>query len=193
MGKLLFRKREYKEAIQRFQETDADHSSRDEWYEYKYKLGYSYFMVGQYKQAQPLFREIKDSKNVYAVPATYYYAHISYADKKYEEALANFRKIENEKAFAGMVPYYVVQIYYFQKKYDEVITYGTTLTDTAKGKNVVPVYRIWQKSYYLKDNDAKAIEYYNKFLENVPDPGTRRHLQTGPCLLQHRQIRRGSR
>lgn len=166
LGKLKFRKREFKEAIQRFQETDADLLSRDEWYEYKYKLGYSYFMVGQNKQAQPLFREIKDSKNLYAVPATYYYAHICYEEKKYDEALTNFRKIENEKAFAGMVPYYVVQIYYLQKKYDDVISYGQALTDTAKGKNIVPVYRIMAESYYVKDNDAKAIEFYTRFLEN---------------------------
>ena len=166
LGKLMFRKRDFKEAIQRFLETDADQLSREEWYEYKYKLGYSYFMTEQYKQALPLFREIKDSKNLYAVPATYYYAHINYVEKKYDEALTNFRKIETEKAFSGMVPYYVVQIYYLQKKYDEVISYGKALTDTSKDKNVVPVYRILAESYYLKDNDAKAIEYYNRFLES---------------------------
>lgn len=166
LGKLMFRKRDFKEAIQRFLETDADQLSREEWYEYKYKLGYSYFMTEQYKQALPFFREIKDSKNLYAVPATYYYAHINYVEKKYDEALTNFRKIENEKAFSGMVPYYVVQIYYLQKKYDDVISYGKALTDTSKDKNVVPVYRILAESYYLKDNDAKAVEYYNRFLEN---------------------------
>jgi len=166
LGKLKFRQKKFKEAIQQFQDTDAEQLSRDEWYEYKYKLGYSYFMVGNFKQAQPIFREIKDSKNVYAVPATYYYAHMAYLDKKYDEALINFRKIENEKAFSGMVPYYVVQIYYFQKKYDEVITYGKSLTDTAKGKNVAPVYRILAESYYVKDNDEKAIEFYAKYLES---------------------------
>lgn len=166
LGKLKFRQKKYKDAIKEFLATDAEQLSRDEWYEYKYKLAYSYFSTGQFKQAQPMFREIKDSKNVYAVPATYYYAHIAYLDKKYDEALINFRKIENEKAFAGMVPYYVVQIYYFQKKYDEVITYGKSLTDTAKSKNVAPVYRLLAESYYVKDNDEKAIEFYNKYLES---------------------------
>lgn len=166
LGKLKFRQKKYKDAIQEFLATDPEQLGRDEWYEYKYKLGYSYFSTGQFKQAQPLFREIKDSKNVYAVPATYYYAHIAYLDKKYDEALVNFRKIENEKAFSGMVPYYVVQIYYFQKKYEEVITYGKSITDTAKSKNVAPVYRLLAESYYIKDNDEKAIEFYNKYLES---------------------------
>lgn len=166
LGKLKFRQRKFKEAIENFLATDAEQLGRDEWYEYKYKLGYSYFMTGQNKQASPLLREIKDSKNVYAVPATYYYAHICYVEKRYEEALTNFRKIENDKAFANMVPYYVVQIYYFQKKYDDVLTYGKALTDTAKSKNVVPVYRLMAESYYIKDNDAKSIEFYNKYLES---------------------------
>lgn len=166
LGKLKFRQKKFKEAIEQFRETDADQLSREEWYEYKYKLAYSYFMVGQFNLAMPIFREIKDSKNVYAVPATYYYAHISYLEKKYDEALVNFRKIENEKSFAGMVPYYVVQIYYFQKKYDEAISYGKSLTDTAKGKSVAPVYRVLAESYYIRHNDAKAIEFYNKYLES---------------------------
>lgn len=166
LGKLKFRQKKYKDAIQEFRSTDPDQLSREEWYEYKYKLGYSYFMTGQFNQALPLFREIKDSNNVYAVPATYYYAHISYLNKKYDEALLNFRKIEKEKAFSGMVPYYVVQIYYFQKKYDEVISYGKSLTDTAKGKSVVPVYRLLAESYYIQDNDDKAIEFYGKYLES---------------------------
>lgn len=165
LGKLKFRQKKYKDAIREFLDTDADQLSREEWYEFKYKLGYSYFATGQFKQAQPLFREIKDSKNVYAVPATYYYAHIAYLDKKYDEALVNFRKIENEKAFANMVPYYVVQIYYFQKKYDDVISYGKALTDTAKGKSISPVYRLLAESYYIKNNDAKAIEFYEKYAE----------------------------
>lgn len=165
-GKLKFRQKQYKDAIQRFLDTDPEQLGREEWYEYKYKLGYSYFMTAQNKLALPLFREIKDSKNVYAVPATYYYAHIAYVEKKYEEALQNFRKIENEKSFAGVVPYYVVQIYYFQKKYDDVITYGKALTDTAKSKNVAPVYRILAESYYQRKNDAQAVVYYNKFLES---------------------------
>ncbi len=165
IGILKFREKKFKEAIQEFQETDPDQLSREEWYEYKYKMGYSYFMLGRFSKAKPFFAEIKDSKNIYSVPATYYFAHIAYLDKKYDEALVNFRKIEKEKAFSGMVPYYVVNIYYLQKKYDDVISYGKALTDTAKGKNITPVYRLLAEAYYIKKNDEKAIEFYNKFLD----------------------------
>ncbi|MCG9911519.1 MAG: tetratricopeptide repeat protein [Flavobacteriales bacterium] len=164
LGKLKFRQKKFKEAIQYFKETEPDQLSREEWYEYKYKLGYSYFMTGKFNEALPNFREIKDTKNVYAVPATYYYAHINYLNKKYDEALVHFRKIEKEKAFSGLIPYYVVQIYYFQKKYDEVISYGKTIADTAKGKSVVPVYRLLAESYYIKEDYNASILNYNRFL-----------------------------
>lgn len=166
VGRIKFRDRKYKEAIKEFQRTDTELLTREEWYEFKYKLGYSYFATGQYNQAKAPFREIKDSKNVYAVPATYYYAHISYLDKKYDEALVNFRKIEDTKAFSGLIPYYVVQIYYFQKKYDDVISYGKALTDTASGKNVAPVYRIMAESYYVKNDNENAVLFYKRYTES---------------------------
>jgi tetratricopeptide (TPR) repeat protein len=165
IGILKFREKKFKETLQEFQETDPAQLSREEWYEYKFKSGYAHFMLGQFAKAKPFFAEIKEAKHNYAVPAVYYFAHLAYLDKKYDEALLNFRKIEKEKAFAGMVPYYVVNIYFLQKKYDEVIAYGKSLTDTAKGKNITPVYRLLAEAYYLKNNDERAIEFYSKYLD----------------------------
>jgi tetratricopeptide (TPR) repeat protein len=57
-----------------------------------FKLAKEWFMKEQYSKAKPLFAEIKDIENTYAAPATYYYSHIAYLEKKYEIALEGFKK-----------------------------------------------------------------------------------------------------
>ena len=118
LGRVYFRDKKFSKALTNFGEVQENVLSRDEWYEYQYKMGYCHYEADHYKEALEKFKKIKDSKSMYSVPATYYYAHLQYIFKNWNEALENFRKIENEKAFKGLVPYYIAQIDYWQKKYN---------------------------------------------------------------------------
>ena len=163
LGKVAFRARDYRKASQYLSQADPNALSRAEWYEYYYKSGYSAFETKDYKKALSYFTKIKDAESVYRVPATYYYAHIRYIEKDWNEALKAFKSIENEKAFRGVVPYYIAQIYYWQKKYDDVITYARPLADTIQGKNSANVYRILAESYYNTGRFKESIEFYDKY------------------------------
>jgi len=164
LGKLYFRKKDYPNAIREFKASDVFLLSRNEYFEYHYKLGYSQFMTGDEDGALKSLAEVKDRKNPYQVPATYYYGHICYIQKKYETALQHFLAIKDDKNFSKIVPFYIAQIYFVQKKYEETVTYAEPIADTLKGKNSSIIRRILAESHYELKNYPKATENYEQYL-----------------------------
>lgn len=164
LGKLYFRKKEYPQAIAYFLKTDVYQLNRDQVFEYYYKIGYSRFITEEYEMALKDFAEIKDKKNPYQVPATYYFAHISYLNKNYEVALQHFLRIQQEKAFSRIIPFYVAQIYFVQGKYKEAVTYAEPIADTLKGKNLPIVRRLLAESYFELKDDAGAARNYEAYM-----------------------------
>jgi TolA-binding protein len=165
LGKIYFRKKDYENAIRELTSTDIYQLSKDQYIEHSFKLGYSYYMVKDYDNALMYFAKIKDEKNIYQVPAIYYYAHICYVQQKYEMALQNFLLIKDDKKFSQIVPFYIAQIYFMQKKYQDVIDYASPIADTLKGPNTGLVRRILAESYFELKNYPKSVEYYGKVLD----------------------------
>lgn len=164
LGKLYFRKKDYHQVIAYFLKTDVFQLNREQVFEYYYKLGYSRFITGEYDKALKDFADIKDKKNPYQVPATYYFAHISYFNKNYEVALQHFLRIQHEKAFSRIIPFYVAQIYFVQGKYKEAVTYAEPIADTLKGKNLPIVRRLLAESYFELKDDAGAVRNYEAYI-----------------------------
>lgn len=165
LAKLYFRKKEWENVIRELNESDVFLLSKDEYFEYYYKLGYSQFMLDDLDAAIRSFKPVTEKINPYQAPAIYYYAHINYRMKKYEEALKYFLMIKDHKTFAHIVPFYIAQIYYIEGKYEETIAYAEPLVDTLKGKNVSIVRRILAESYYEVRNYPKATENYEQYLQ----------------------------
>lgn len=162
LGRVYFRTKKWKEAEKSLEQVAPNSLSRNEWYEYHYKMGYVYFETRKLDKALTYFSKIKDANNIYRVPATYYYGHIQYTKKNWNEAIKAFKSIENEKAFKGVIPYYIAQIYYLQGKYEDVISYAKPIADTVQGKNSVNVYRILAESYYNTNQFNQSLNYYDK-------------------------------
>jgi len=165
LGKIYFRKKDYENAIMELNSTDIYQLSKEQYIEHAYKLGYSYYMIQDYDNALRFFAKIKDEKNLYQIPAIYYYAHICYVQQKYELALQNFMLIKNEKKFSQIVPFYITQIYFIQKKYEQAIAYASPIADTLKGPNTGIVRRILAESYFELKDYPKSVLNYQKVLE----------------------------
>ncbi len=165
LGKIFFRKKDYENAILQLGVTDIYQLTKDQYVEYCFKLGYSYYMIKNYDNALMHLGKIKDEKNIYQVPAIYYYAHICYLQQKYEVALQHFLLIKDEKKFSQIVPFYIAQIYFVQKKYQETIDYASPIADTLKGPNTGLVRRLLAESYFELKDYPKSVEYYNKVLD----------------------------
>ena len=165
MGKYQYRKKKYNRAIEWFEKIDKYTLSNDELAEYYFKIGYSYFVMKNYSEAGKAFYEIKDVDTKYTVSALYYYSHISYINKNYENALIGFEKLSKNVSFAPIVPYYITQIYYYQEKYDKVIEYAPSILDSAMAKRQPEIARIIGESYYRTNKFKDAIKYLEFYRE----------------------------
>lgn len=164
LAKLFFRKKEWKETIKELKESDPFLLSKSEYYEYYFKLGYSYFMIDDLNASLLALKNVTETINPYQAPAIYYYAHINYRMQKYEEALTYFLLIKDHKNFSHIVPFYIAQIYYVQRKYNETIQYAEPIVDTLKGKNISIIRRILAESYYELKQYPQSTENYEKYL-----------------------------
>mgnify|MGYP001202048448 CR=1 FL=1 len=168
LGRYKFRKKKYKEALKWFEKIDIYDLTNEELAEYYFKTGYSHFKEDSLKKASPAFYEIKDTENKFASASKYYYAHISYLQKKYESALQTFKKLEDDEKFAPIVPYYITQIYYLQKKYDEVIKYAPSLLEKSIPKRSAEIARLLGESYYNTNKYSEAIPYLKRYHKEKP-------------------------
>ncbi len=181
LGRLYFREKKSKNAVDWLEKVDTHYLSALEREEYFFKIGYSYFNREEYENAQKSFREVKDGQSKYAAPSRYYYAHIAYINKNHETALQEFQVLKNHEVFGTVVPYYIVQIYFLQGKYDEVITYGSQLTQTADLQNKTEVDRMIGESYYRTARYTQAIPYLESYQANSALLMREDHYQLGYC------------
>jgi tetratricopeptide (TPR) repeat protein len=163
LGKFVYDKKNWGTAIKWFSEVDRYDLSAEQQGEFLFKKGYSYFMRNEYEDARLAFYEIKDTDQKYAIPATYYYAHIAYVQQNYETALNGFLKLSNDETFSPVVPYYITQIYYLQKKWDELLKYAPPLLESVTEKRYGEVSKMIGEAYFQTQQYDKAIPYLEKY------------------------------
>lgn len=166
LGKFYYRQNNFKDATEWFEKADMYALTDAERLEYKFKIGYSYFMQKDYKKAKGFFRDVRGSSTKYGYPASYYYAYTSYVEKDYPQALETFLSLKDSKIYGSLVPYYIAQIYYQTGKYDELINYSLPILKNSNPKNESAMYRLVGSAYFKKSDYKKAREYYNGFLKS---------------------------
>ena len=166
LGKLYYRDRKYKNAIEWFEKVDTYYLQAEEKEEYYFKKGYSHYNRDEFEKASTAFYEVKNSNSKYGPPSSYYYAHIAYLNKNYETALQEFIKLKDSEAFGPVVPYYIVQIYFMQGKFDDVISYGNEILENTATQNKADINRMIGESYYRTARYQHAIPYLEFYHDN---------------------------
>ena len=167
-GKILYKQKKYKQAVDYFEKTDISYLTNEEIPEYYFKMGYSYFSTKDLQKASKSFHEILNVESKYKTAANYYYAHVAYQNNNLNTALEGFEKLKDSESFGPIVPYYIVQIYYEMGKYDEVIKYAKTLEGRADVKNSAEIDRYVAESYYKKGQYEQALKMFEEFEKNYP-------------------------
>jgi TolA-binding protein len=170
LGNLMYRQKNYREALEWYEKTEAIRLARDQRFELKFKKAYCYFITKKDEQAKTLFADIKDIDNKYAAPATYYFSHICYEQGNYETALSGFKKFSSNSTFSPLVPYYIAHIYYHQGKYAEVIETAKPLADTGNVKRAPEMSRLVADAYYRLGKFQEARTYFRRFQEGGLKP-----------------------
>lgn len=166
LGRFYFSNRQYKKAIDQFEEIDERAISKDEMAEYRFKKGYSYFAIGKNNEAKALLRESSEESGPYHYRALFYLAHIAYEDKQYEAALEDFLKLKDVPEYKDEVAPYLVQIYFIQEEYEKVVAIAPQILNNPKQKNQAELYRTVALSYYnLKDFES-AEQYFQPIIDS---------------------------
>jgi len=147
MAHYYFRQDKYPEAIKYYEAAGIHNLDNDEIADQKFELAYCYFNNRQFDKAKPLFSAIKDIKeHKYYMAGNYYYGLLCYNENKYDEALASFDIVKDERDYRAVVPYYIAEIYYFKGNRDKALS----LADTLINKK--------EKSFYDKELHLLAAQ-----------------------------------
>jgi len=155
MGKMQYQQKKYSQAVYWLSKIDKNGLEKETRFEWQFMLGYCYFMTNDYESANRWLFQVKDIDNKFAAPATYYYSHIAYIQKKYATALKGFEKLQNDELFAPLVPYYITHIYYLQGEYKKVTSYSPPLARDNKNKRAPEIAKIVGDAFFkLKQYDS---------------------------------------
>jgi len=163
IGRSYSKKEKYKETLEWFDKVSANDLNGPANTEYKFRKGYAYFALNDYKKAQLLFSEVKNKRSPFTDDATYYFAYIAYLNQDYHLALLNFEKLKTSKKYQNSYPYYITAVYFLDKRYDDVIAYAVPVINTTHQQHETEMLRIIGASYFAKNDYVNAVKYYSRF------------------------------
>lgn len=166
LGRLAHSNRKYRNAIEYFTAVDASELSNQEQSEFYFKSGYCLFRRNEFGEARKAFNKVKNTNSKYSSPAAYYLAHLSYVERNYDQALADFLELENDPNFKAIAPYYIVQIYFLKGNYEAVISMAPPLLINATEKRATELTRVLGQSYFYQGDYEKAKPYLEQFFMN---------------------------
>ncbi|MBR6439095.1 MAG: tetratricopeptide repeat protein [Bacteroidales bacterium] len=158
---MLFKNKKYRDAVKEYEAIEEEGLSAEEKAEFYFKKGLAYYQINNIEKAEPLFYKAAFIESPYKDDARYYYAHIQYVNKKYEDARFNFKKIENSPKYRDIVPLYMMQIDYVGGDFTSVTNEADKVLENAKGQRKVEIALIIAESWYQQQDYDKALGYYN--------------------------------
>ena len=165
LANLDFTRKKYKEALQLYKKLDIGSLTKDENEKYLYFSGVSLVETGENTKAKGNFGQLKDKKGPLGDGSKYYWAHISYQEGNYDEALAEFKKLENTPVYFKIIPYYQVQIAFAKNLFEDVVKQGVPLLAKASDDRKFEVARILATSYYQLQQFDLATELIDKYFK----------------------------
>ncbi|WP_020527277.1 tetratricopeptide repeat protein [Flexithrix dorotheae] len=134
-----------------------------------FKLGYSYFALGDYPNAKSQFDKLNVSNNQYAMAASYYSGYLDYENGDYSEAITKLEKAKLDNRYNDEATILIAGIYYKQNRYAEVLQITQSM-----GNDLPPGLDLLTGECYYKMGDYQtASKYFDNFLADSTSPGDR--------------------
>ncbi len=185
LGKSYYESKRYKNAAESFDYVSVKELDKKQTDDFYLMAGYSWFEEESFTKAKNAFSFLKDKEGPYKPYAIYYYAHISYIEKEYKEALEHFNKIKENENFNPLIPYYITDILYQQELYAELPEIVIPMLDDHKTKKMVTIARLIGDAYYKTNNYDLALPWFEKFVQlNTGTLSREDAYQTGYVFYQ---------
>lgn len=190
LGTYQFNSGKYAQMLRSYRNLKPLALSKNDQIKIHYQKGYAYFQTEKYQLAQNEFTKIKDTNNLYAGPAKYYWAHIQYLNGNYDAAVAEFDKLKSNPAFADVIPFYMSQIYYKRGQYDKVVEYTVPLVDKAKKDQKAELAKIIGNSYFQLKQFDKAVPYFETYFSETKSHAPAENYMLGYCYYASGQYQK---
>ncbi|ADB38083.1 tetratricopeptide repeat protein [Spirosoma linguale] len=168
LGTYYYNRQDYTKAIDFLEKAVRQGGSSTQQSGYKYQLALSYYNTQNLQKALPLLNEIKVDPNSTDAPAASYYAGtINFRNKNFNEAVADFRRIENNPTYQNQVPNWIAQSLYRQRRYDDLLAYTEPLLKRNNGAGMNEVALFTAEVFYQQNQFARAIPYYKSYVNTA--------------------------
>ncbi|WP_041952229.1 tetratricopeptide repeat protein [Spirosoma spitsbergense] len=165
LGTYYYNRQDYAKAIDFLEKAVAQGGSASQQIAYKYQLALSYYNTQNLQRALPLLNDVKLDPNSTDAPAASYYAGvINFRNQNFTDAVADFRRIENNPTYQNQVPNWIAQALYRQRKYDELLAYTVPLLKRNSSSAMSEVALYTAEVYYQQNQFAQAIPYYRQYI-----------------------------
>ena len=165
LGTYYYNRQDYAKAIDFLEKAVAQGGSNTQQTAYKYQLALSYYNTQNLQRALPLLNEVKlDPSSTDAPAASYYAGVINFRNQSFTDAVADFRRVENNPTYQNQVPNWIAQALYRQRKYDELLAYTVPLLKRNSSSAMSEVALYTAEVYYQQNQFAQAIPYYKQYI-----------------------------
>ena len=170
LGNYYFEKRQYKQSLKAYEETEIRLISADEHNAYKFKKGYCFFMQEDYNAAKPLLKDASSANSQYKNKALFYYSHILYTELSYNAALTGFEQLKNAETYDEIVPFYIAHIYFATERYEELVYQADELVEKSSKKRLPEINRLIAQSCFHLKRYEQAIGYFENYFSTSETP-----------------------
>ncbi|MFC5408279.1 tetratricopeptide repeat protein [Larkinella bovis] len=173
LGKYYFDKGDYDRAITFLEKAIRQNQNAYGQAESKYLLAMAYYSKQDLRNALPLLNQIKSDPGLAQAPSASYYAGvINFRQGNYREAVADFKRIEQNPTYQNEVPNWIVQSMYKAGQYDQLLAYAQPLLQRNRGNaaQLADVALFTAEVLYKKGDYGKAIPFYKQY-SNVKGRG----------------------
>ncbi|GAB2538343.1 tetratricopeptide repeat protein [Spirosoma aerophilum] len=168
LGTYYYTRQDYAKAIDFLEKAVAQGGSTTQQTAYKYQLALSYYNTQDLQKALPLLNAVKvDPSSPDAPAASYYAGVINFRNRNYNEAVADFRRVENNPIYQNQVPGWIAQALYRQRRFDELLSYTEPLLKRNNGAGMNEVALFTAEVFYQENQFAKAIPYYKQYINSA--------------------------
>ena len=131
--------------------------------EARFKLGVAYFETKDYANSLAIFNEVKsDPDEEYAFSAAYYAGVINYQQKRYLDAITDFKKSNGNSKYRKDLPFWIISSYQQTKQWDELLKYAEPIASTHPDIALIVAEIQFKKGLF-----AKADKSYETYLKNT--------------------------
>lgn len=161
-----FREGRYDEALALFRTTRIEWLNDTERDDMTYRLATCHLKTGDLKEAAIWYETLRSTSSRYEADCTYYLAYIRYTQRRYDEALKGFLRLQDNGKYNTLVPYYIAEIYLNQKQYDKAeIVAQNYLSAYPNHTYTGEIYRVQGTADYHFGRYHEAAKALKKYLD----------------------------